>query len=67
MTLNRGVFRTSHDGRCHVSSKWSDDMKIPGSVADSSGYHMTPTPGSDYGTVEGERLFNSQHCGRWRN
>ena len=26
-----------------------EDMKIPGSVADSSGCHIPPTPGSDLG------------------
>ena len=26
-----------------------EDMKIPGSVADSSGYYIPPKPGSDLG------------------
>ena len=34
-----------------------EDMKIPGSVADSRGCHITPKPGS--GTVAGETLLIS--------
>ena len=36
-----------------------EDMKITGSVADSSGCHIPPKPGSDLGTVVGEALLIS--------
>ena len=39
----------SYGGQCHVFRSDEEDMKIPGSVADSSGCHIPPKPGSDLG------------------
>ena len=37
----------SYGGQCHVFSGDEEGMKIPGTIADSSG--LSPKPGSDLG------------------
>ena len=39
----------SYGGQCHVFGSAEEDMKIPGSVADSSGCHIPLKPKSDLG------------------
>ena len=38
-----------YGGQSHVFRSDEEDMKIPRSVADSSGYYIPPKPGSDLG------------------